>query len=80
MQEQLDTMTTAERLWETLSIRGEGIVEDVMLERRAREAEKDSRGSELRGEALVDLREWPLPPSRTEWVMVQGERKRKRQT
>lgn len=27
---------------------------------------------------LVDLKDWPLPPKRTSWVMVQGERKRKR--
>ena len=31
-----------------------------------------------KGGKLVDLKEWPLPSNRTSWVMVQGERKRKR--
>lgn len=44
-------------------------------------AEKDglAAGNENgKQKELVDLREWPLPPKRTSWVMVQGERKRKR--
>lgn len=43
------------------------------------EETKDEIEREERGKGLVDMTEWPLPPRRNAWVMVQGERKRKRQ-
>jgi hypothetical protein len=69
----------AVRSFECWSGRGEGgegrkgaekstdAVEDVVL-----------GAGNSKGGKLVDLKDWPLPPKRTSWVMVQGERKRKR--
>jgi hypothetical protein len=93
MQVMLDAFEAVKRFGEVVKVeREEGMVEvvvaeetskeervkDVVLEAAAQEGKK--KNAEERGGQLVDFKEWPLPPSRTGWVMAQGEKKRKRRT